>query len=372
MYYLKKSAIILLFIFISACQTTPPSQSNETSVHQSEATAESVSTSYYGEQNYSDEGNYKGYLLNGKRHGRGFYSYPNGSSYDGEWIKGKKHGYGVSKTARGQEYRGFWKNGQRHGKGTLVFADGGVHKGYWIEDRAVPDPGMVKFLLRATYFLEQGLDIINTKEFKSNLSRLLDNPHDTQAQTYFGIDDVPEITKELTSLKKYLTNNGNITVKQYINAPNFSEQFKASIDYLKAQVFPELQTKIPNWKQWCEDSKRLARHKVDKFMGSTEMVLQNLDFIEKDIQFIPAGNNQISLCYSGSCLVKQGSIKHCNGGTVYSFPRKSSVEATALSLIDGIIKLNPNSPCITQNNCQADYSYNKLKEIYQRRLVTGS
>ena len=38
---------------------------------------------------------YRGETKDGKRHGRGVYTYPNGDTYDGEWRKSRKYGRGV-------------------------------------------------------------------------------------------------------------------------------------------------------------------------------------------------------------------------------------------------------------------------------------
>jgi hypothetical protein len=100
--------------------------------------------------------------VNGKRHGKGTYTYKSGSKYEGDWEDGRKsgqgkfeylqkdgsafyegqwmadqrHGRGVYTYPNGDKYDGQWQNGARHGDGTYTFAaDGTVLKGRWAEGK---------------------------------------------------------------------------------------------------------------------------------------------------------------------------------------------------------------------------------------------
>ncbi|MFH0893038.1 MAG: hypothetical protein V2A54_01280 [Bacteroidota bacterium] len=77
---------------------------------------------------------YEGYWKNGKREGKGTYTYANGSKYVGNTIANKRNGYGVFTWASGDKYEGGWKDGKKHGDGKYYFADGTSKTGTWVED----------------------------------------------------------------------------------------------------------------------------------------------------------------------------------------------------------------------------------------------
>jgi hypothetical protein len=77
------------------------------------------------------EGNYN---KDGKRHGKGKYTYASGNVYEGEWKDGKKHGNGKCKYASGNVFEGEWKEDKKHGKGKLTYASGNMYEGEWKDD----------------------------------------------------------------------------------------------------------------------------------------------------------------------------------------------------------------------------------------------
>ena len=78
---------------------------------------------------------YRGFYLEGKRHGRGHYRFKkNGSRYTGEWREGKKHGRGMFIYPDGTKYEGYWEDDLRTGQGTYHFANGNKYVGGWRDD----------------------------------------------------------------------------------------------------------------------------------------------------------------------------------------------------------------------------------------------
>jgi len=75
----------------------------------------------------------------GKRTGKGNYSYLNGDRYEGDWKENKKHGIGKLVYTRlvGEdkkyfgEYYGFWENGRRHGEGMFTYPNKDIYSGWW-------------------------------------------------------------------------------------------------------------------------------------------------------------------------------------------------------------------------------------------------
>ena len=81
---------------------------------------------------------YAGEYSNGKKNGKGRYTWPNGNYYDGWWQNDKINGYGAfyvlekDKSCfympREIRYEGHWLNGKRHGKGKSYFDDGSIYE----------------------------------------------------------------------------------------------------------------------------------------------------------------------------------------------------------------------------------------------------
>ena len=79
-----------------------------------------------------DSGNkYDGEWKNGKKEGKGVYTWDSGDKYDGEWKNGKREGKGVFTWDSGNKYDGEWKNGKREGKGVYTWGAGDKYDGEW-------------------------------------------------------------------------------------------------------------------------------------------------------------------------------------------------------------------------------------------------
>lgn len=93
---------------------------------------------------------YEGEILNGKRHGRGTYTWSNGDTYEGDWKDGKRCGRGkliqYGKSPRGETYMkysydGEWLDSKEHGHGICVEGDFGwekmdkVFEGEWVKGK---------------------------------------------------------------------------------------------------------------------------------------------------------------------------------------------------------------------------------------------
>ena len=63
---------------------------------------------------------FEGYFLNGKKNGRGKYTWTNGDVYDGNWVDGKRTGKGRITWSNGDTYEGEWKDGKLCGRGKLI------------------------------------------------------------------------------------------------------------------------------------------------------------------------------------------------------------------------------------------------------------
>jgi hypothetical protein len=84
-----------------------------------------------GTQEFDSGARYVGEFRNGKRHGRGVYTWPNGDKYVGNWEGGKRNGQGVFTGQNGIKYIGSYQDGKRHGVGTTIFPDGKKYAGEW-------------------------------------------------------------------------------------------------------------------------------------------------------------------------------------------------------------------------------------------------
>ncbi len=78
-----------------------------------------------------DNFTYKGYMKNGKRHGKGTLIFTGGDKYIGEWKNDEKDGYGTYFYSDGDKYTGEWKAGNMTGQGTYEFKNGSKYSGKW-------------------------------------------------------------------------------------------------------------------------------------------------------------------------------------------------------------------------------------------------
>jgi len=77
-------------------------------------------------------GIYKGWWLDGKKHGKGTFKWSNSNQYVGDWVHNMRHGKGTFKWSNGNQYAGEWVDNKRHGKGTLKWSDGDQYIGEWV------------------------------------------------------------------------------------------------------------------------------------------------------------------------------------------------------------------------------------------------
>ena len=80
---------------------------------------------------YSNGDKFMGDILNGKKHGRGIYTWANGSEYNGEWYDDRQQGHGSFTYTTGSKYVGEFARGMKHGLGTMMMIGGKRYSGEW-------------------------------------------------------------------------------------------------------------------------------------------------------------------------------------------------------------------------------------------------
>ena len=81
---------------------------------------------------WANDASYSGEYRDGKRHGRGAFTFANfASRYEGEYRDDKQHGRGTFFYRSGSRYEGAWRDDERHGHGTYTFAGGNRYEGAW-------------------------------------------------------------------------------------------------------------------------------------------------------------------------------------------------------------------------------------------------
>ncbi|CAG9333836.1 unnamed protein product [Blepharisma stoltei] len=110
-----------------------------------------------------EDGEYKGEVKNGKRHGFGKFIWNNGSWYEGEWRNDLRDGEGITCFANGNIYEGEYKLDKKNGKGKFIWADGSRCHGDCYEGEFFDDAknGF------GVYYFSHGF--IYEGEFKNNL-----------------------------------------------------------------------------------------------------------------------------------------------------------------------------------------------------------
>ena len=88
----------------------------------------------YRKVTYKDGSRYRGEFRNGKRTGRGTFTWSNGDRYEGEWRNNKRTGRGTYTWPNGNRYEGEWRNNKRIGRGTLTWSNGNRYVGEFRND----------------------------------------------------------------------------------------------------------------------------------------------------------------------------------------------------------------------------------------------
>ena len=78
---------------------------------------------------------YVGEYKDGKKHGKGRYTWSDGGIYIGNWKDGKEHGHGTYTSPVGTKYVGEWKEGKYDGQGTETLSNGWKYVGEWREGK---------------------------------------------------------------------------------------------------------------------------------------------------------------------------------------------------------------------------------------------
>ncbi|MDY7395661.1 hypothetical protein UMM65_10440 [Aureibaculum sp. 2210JD6-5] len=87
-------------------------------------------TDGYGYYRY-ENGYYKGFFENGKRHGYGYYSWNDGQFYFGDWKDNQRSGYGEHFYTKTSFYIGEWKNNLINGYGYKKDKNGKFTRAIW-------------------------------------------------------------------------------------------------------------------------------------------------------------------------------------------------------------------------------------------------
>ena len=77
----------------------------------------------------AEKDKYEGELINGKKEGKGKFTYKNGCIYEGFFKNNKKEGSGIFYYTNGDRYKGQFKQGFYQGKGVFYFHNGDRYEG---------------------------------------------------------------------------------------------------------------------------------------------------------------------------------------------------------------------------------------------------
>ena len=81
-------------------------------------------------------GEYDGPYINGKRVGKGKFTWRNGETFEGRWKNDKRNGHGEWRDEAGRPiYVGEFKEGKFSGSGTIYYADGSNYAGGLLDDK---------------------------------------------------------------------------------------------------------------------------------------------------------------------------------------------------------------------------------------------
>jgi hypothetical protein len=77
------------------------------------------------------EGQYIGYMKNGRREGQGRFRDIKGGTFEGNWHNDLYSGFGIKTFSSGDRHEGNYVNGKRDGSGIYMWANGDSYNGMW-------------------------------------------------------------------------------------------------------------------------------------------------------------------------------------------------------------------------------------------------
>ena len=85
---------------------------------------------------YRSGARYRGEIRNGRRHGRGVYTWADGDRYEGDFVDGKRTGRGVyTWAANGHRYEGDFVDGETTGRGVYTWVSGDRYEGDFVDGK---------------------------------------------------------------------------------------------------------------------------------------------------------------------------------------------------------------------------------------------
>ena len=78
---------------------------------------------------------YDGDFVNEQFHGKGRYVFRGGCVYEGDYVNGKRTGKGTLTWPSGDIYEGDWRDDKRNGKGTMTLTNGNIYEGDFVDDK---------------------------------------------------------------------------------------------------------------------------------------------------------------------------------------------------------------------------------------------
>ncbi|CAD8183258.1 unnamed protein product [Paramecium octaurelia] len=78
---------------------------------------------------------YEGQLLEGKRHGKGIYTWKDGTKYEGQFENDKINGFGIMEYTDSRKYKGEWVNGEMEGFGHFIWPNSEEYKGFYKQSK---------------------------------------------------------------------------------------------------------------------------------------------------------------------------------------------------------------------------------------------
>ncbi|CAD8087078.1 unnamed protein product [Paramecium primaurelia] len=96
---------------------------------------------------------YEGSVLDGKRHGKGIYTWKDGTKYEGQFENDQINGFGIMEYADSKKYKGEWVNGEMEGFGNFIWPNSEEYKGFYKQSKK-NGFGVFKYSSGITYFGE--------------------------------------------------------------------------------------------------------------------------------------------------------------------------------------------------------------------------
>ncbi|CAD8214259.1 unnamed protein product [Paramecium octaurelia] len=218
---------------------------------------------------FSNGAIYQGQVLDGKRHGKGVYTWKDGTKYEGQFQNDQFNGYGVMEFADSSKFKGEWVNGEMEGFGHYIWPNSEEYKGYYKKSKK-NGFGVFKYKSGVVYFGDF-LDGLNHGD--AVLKQLNSKPKISKWQDELPFKNLTQFEKEFKNALKEIQSTDSTLETQAENKNSLNSVF------VQGSTFERIKSSQKSKSFAYFQQKSVEKIMYKRFFNVKEPFEQNSDLI---------------------------------------------------------------------------------------------